>query len=158
MEALKHMAANGKPFRMIGHPEKGLLTLMGKELRENGLFAYIPQLDAETPIIPFKRGQGSDGMSHFEITENGDDVVILFTMDEVSPVGMHGVIAPDLDVCGKNVIIRSVNHPIPPSACLGLTYADQCKSLWFTKYVDDNVCTCAISNTEEFCFGMSREF
>ena len=108
-------------------------------------------------MTAFRKGSGDDGMSHFEIETKGDDVIILFTMDEVSPVGMHNVIAPDIDVSGKNVIIRSVNHPIPPSACLGLTYADACKSLWFTRLIDDDTCTCAISNTDEFSFGMSRK-
>ena len=155
LEALKAQAQNGKPFRFVGHPSKWLLTAICVALRDNGTVAYIPGLDAETPLKAFALGQ-DDGLSEYEIRERGDVVEVRFRFQDLSPVEMHGIQAPELPA-GKDILIIATGHPILPSVCLAMAYADSCRSIWTTAQAEDTVCYCAVTNTDAYSLGEARD-
>lgn len=156
LEAVKEMAKNGKPFRFELHPSKWLLVAMCRALEDNGVSMYIPKLDVEIPLKPFRVGAEDDGMSKFEIQEEGNTIYVNYTFEDISPVDMLRTVVPELP-SGKDIVIRAVRHPILNAVCMALSYADTCRSVWVTPDIGDNYCVCAITNTPEYELGQQRQ-
>ena len=156
LRKLEELAANGRPFRFEGHPSKWLLIAMCNALRDNGVIMYIPPLKAETPLKAFRVGNEDDGVSTFQVSENGDTVLVDYKFKDMKPQEIHQTIVPPLPE-GRDVIIRATRHPILNAVCMALSYADTARSVWVTPDYEDDYCVCAITNTPEYTLGQQKK-
>ncbi len=156
LAALTEQAKNGRPFRFEGHPSKWLLTAMCRALQNNGVIMYIPMLDAETPLKPYRIGTENDGVSTFQVREDGDRVFITYKFKDMKPDEMHRTIVPPIPA-GKDVYIRSTRHPILNAVCMALSYADASRSVWVTPDLEDDYYVCAVTNTDAYSLGQEAK-